>query len=279
MSLAGLFGRDTAVEIGPEGGPGLRIGDLRVSFRVEHKAGRQPSKATIRIYNPSQASIDLLRAPLAAIRLLVGYTPAPRVVFQGPPVKGGIDLKKEGPDRILKVDAADGGRAFVSTFLQVSFATPTTFAQVLATVIAQTQWSRGLIDSAIEAVSLPHGIVLIGRPAEVMDRLAAASTPFGADWFVRDNALYVVRRGQSTPEVAPLLSSTQGNLIGSPTSTKSGVKVRALIDATMRPGRTFVVQSGAVNGTYIAKDVVFEGDSGYDTPYYMTIEGKPVGVP
>lgn len=279
MSLAGLFGRVVAVEIGPENGPGVRIGDLRVGFRCEHKAGRAPSKATIRIYNPAPQTVDLLRAPLATIRLLVGYSPTPRLVFQGPPVKGGIDLRVEGADRILKVDASDGGRAFVSVFLQVSYTSPTTFGTVLASVLAQTQWARGFIDPTIEAIPLPHGIVLVGRPPEVMDRLAAAAAPLGADWFVRDGALYVVPRGQSTPEVAPLLSSTQGNLVGSPTPTKNGIKVRALIDATMRPGRTFIVQAGAVNGTYIAKDVVFEGDSGYDTPYYMTIDGRPPGVP
>lgn len=278
MSLSGLFNRLVRVEIGPERGAGIRLGDLRVAFKVEHKASKTVSTATIRVYNAAPASAALLRAPLSVIRLLVGYDPTSKVIFQGPPVKDGIDLVVDGPDRVLQVDASDGGRAYVETFLQVSFATSTTFGQVLATVIGSTQWARGFIDPAVEAIVLPHGIVLTGRPAEVMDRLAAAALPFGADWFVRDNALYVVARGQSTPEVAPLISSTQGNLIGSPTATKSGIKVRALIDATMRPGRAFVVQSVGVNGTYICKDVTFTGDSGFDTPFWMDITGKPIGV-
>jgi hypothetical protein len=280
MSLIGLFDRAVAVEIGPEGGAGVRLGaDLRVAFRCEHKASKTPSKATIRIYNPAPTSIALLRAPLAAIRLLVGYKPAPKLIFQGTPIKDGIELTTEGPDRILKVDASDGGRAFVETFIQISLVTPSTFGQVLALVLAQTLWARGFIDPSIEAVALPHGIVLTGRPGEVMDRLAAAAQPFGADWFVRDGALYVVPRGQSSPEVAPLLSSAQGNLIGSPTATKTGVKARALLDATMRPGMAFVVQSSAVSGTYIAKDVTFTGDSGYATDFYMDLTGRPLGVP
>lgn len=273
-----LFGRSVAVEIGPEGGTGLRLADLRVSFRCAHKSGKAANTATVRIFNPAPTSIGLLRAPLAALRLLVGYD-VPRLIFQGTPVRGGIDLRAEGPDRVLEVDLADGGRAYAETMLQVSLTTPSTFGQVLALVLAQTLWARGYIDPAIEAISLPHGIVLMGRPAEVMDRLAAAAVPFGAQWFVRDGALYVVPRGQSTPEVAPLLSSTQGNLIGSPTTTKTGIKVRALIDATMRPGRAFVVQGAAVSGTYVARDVTFTGDSGFDNPFWMDIDGRPVGVP
>jgi hypothetical protein len=278
VSLLGLFERTVFAEIGPEGGPGLRLADLRISFKVEHKASSTPSTATIRIFNPAPASIALLRAPLATIRLLVGYGGIPKVIFQGPPTKDGIDIRTDGPDRILQVDASDGGRGY-QTFLQVSFATPTTFGAVLATVLAQTQWARGFIDPSLEGVALPHGIVLVGRPEAVMKRLAAAVRPVAADWFVRDNALYVVGRGSSSPEIAPLLSSTQGNLIGSPTSTKDGVKLKALIDATMRPGRAFVVQSLGVNGTFICKDVVFEGDSGFGNDFYMRITGKPIGMP
>ena len=274
----GLFGRQVAVEIGPEGGVGLRLPDLRVSFHVQFKAAKTMATATIRVYNPAPASVALLRAPLSTIRLFAGYAPLPRLLFAGPPVKDGIDLKVDGPDQILDVDAADGGTGY-SAFLQLSFATATTFGQVLNVVLAQTRWSLGFIDPRVNAVVLPHGIVLVGRPAEVMDRLAASVPVFGADWFVRDNSVYVVVRGGSTPEVAPLLSALAGNLVGSPNGTKKGIKVRALIDATMRPGRSFVLQSKAWNGVFVAKDVTFTGDSGYANDYWMDITGVPVGVP
>lgn len=274
-----LFGRRVQVEIGPEGGVGVRLPELRVAFKVKHKASKAVGTATIKVWNASPTSIGLLRQPKATIRLIVGYPSRERLIFQGSPIKGGIDVKVDGPDRILEVDGADGGRAYTATFLQLSFATGSTFGQVLAQVLTQTQWARGFIDPTVESVSLPHGAVLTGRPAEVLDRLAATVPPAGADWFVRDGAVYVVARGQTTPEVAPLLSSTQGNLIGSPVATKEGVKVKALIDATMRPGMAFVVQSVGLNGTYVAKDVEFDGDSGWDNDFYMTIAGKPVGVP
>lgn len=190
-----------------------------------------------------------------------------------------MDLRIEGADRVLDVDAHDGGQAYGSTFLQVAFSTSTTFGQVLSTILAQTGWFLGFVDPRVNAVILPHGIVLVGRPSEVMARLAAAVPAFGADWFLRDNAVYVVVRGGSTPEVGPLLSSAAGNLIGSPNGTKTGIKVRALIDATMRPGRGFVLQSAAWNGAFTAKDVTFVGDSGFADDFYMDITGRSVGVP
>ncbi|HZI43957.1 MAG TPA: hypothetical protein VFD53_01990, partial [Ilumatobacter sp.] len=166
-----------------------------------------------------------------------------------------------------------------NTFVNVALATPSTFGQVLALVLAQTQWLRGFVDPTIETVPLPHGIVLAGRPAEILDRLAAAALPLQADWFVRDGAVFFVGKGQATPEVGLLISSTMGNLIGSPTATTTGVKLRALIDATMRPGRAFVLQSSAISGGFIAKDVSFTGDSGWDNDFYMEIVAKPPGIP
>jgi hypothetical protein len=277
----GLFGRTVFVEIGPAaGGAGLRLpADLRVSFRVEFKSSKAVNTGSIRVYNPAPTSVAALRVPGSVIRLFAGYGGAARLLFAGDPTKDGIDIKSDGADQVLDVDAADGGLTYARTFLQVSFATSTTFGQVLAVVLAQTQWALGFVDPRVSNVVLPHGIVLVGRPAEVMDRLAAAVPAFGADWFVRDGAVYVVVRGGSTPEVAPLISSVQGNLVGSPNGTAKGVKLRALIDATMRPGRSFVLQSKGWNGTFVAKDVTFTGDSGYASDFYMDITGTPVGVP
>lgn len=274
----GLFGRRVSIEFGLEGASGRRISDLRVGFKVQHKLGPTPSTATVRIYNLAQASVSLLQAPRAVLRLFVGYEPLEKLVFAGNPIKNGIDLKVEGADRILEVDASDGGRAYAETMISVSYSTPTTFGQVLELVLAQTQWARGTI-LVPEALSFPHGIVLHGRPSDVMRRLAAAVPPLGADWYVRDGALYVLPKGQSTPEVAPLISSAQGNLIGSPASTKGGIKVRALIDATMRPGRAFVLESLGHSGTYVARDVTFTGDSGFERDFYMDLVAKPLGVP
>lgn len=280
MSLAGLFGRQVYVELGPEGVPsGVQLRDLRIGFKVSFKAGKATSTGTIRIWNPAPTSIAAIRLPKAVVRLFAGYDPLPRLLFVGSPTPAGITVDVEGGDQILQLDATDGGASYATTIV-VSYATPTTLGQVLALVLAQTQWGRGMIGIPDSTPMFPHGVTIVGRPSEVMDRIAAAVPAPGADWFVRDGAVYVVPRGTSTPEAAPLLSSTQGNLIGSPTYGQKGqIKVRALIDATMRPGRAFVVQSVGVNGTYIASDIDFTGDSGYERDFYMDITAKPAGVP
>jgi len=278
MTIGRLFNRQVAVELGRPGSAGIRLEGLRVGFRVEHKAERSPSVASIEVYNPAPTTVGLLDDPATVVRLYVGYAPLPRLVFVGRQVRSGVSLSTQGADRVLRIDASDGGRGFTRTLISVSFAKGTTFGRVLSEVIAKSGWARGAITIDTNA-QLPYGVVLVGRPSEIMDRIASGLAAPGADWFVRDEALYVVTRGESTPEVAPLISSRTGNLIGTPTPTGEGLKVRALIDATMRPGRKVAIQSARISGLFVVRDALFFGDSGFASPYWMDLTARPLGAP
>ena len=45
----------------------------------------------------------------------------------------------------------------------------------------------------------------------------------------------------------------------------------------LRPGVPFILQSKSINGTYNSVDVQFAGDTGFDTPFYVTAIGKLPG--
>ena len=44
----------------------------------------------------------------------------------------------------------------------------------------------------------------------------------------------------------------------------------------MRPGRAFKLESETVSGFYVAEDVRFRGDSGWSTPFYVRVTGRPL---
>lgn len=268
------------MEFGVEGAPGRRLSGLRVGFNAKYRSDKTPNKCTIKIYNLAPTSLAMLFVPRAVIRVFAGYgVGGEKLAFEGTPTDGGLTLEADGNgDRILSIDAEDGGRAFREAVINASFATPTTIGQLIGLVLASTQWSRGFIDPSIEAITLPHGCTLVGRAADIMDRIAAMSLPFGADWHVRDGTLYVVPKGTSTPEVAPLFSSYTGNLIGIPTPTKDGCKFKGLMDATLRPGRAVYVKSAALEGAYIAKDVTLNGDA-WGNEFEVEVEARLIGVP
>ncbi|MEN0065930.1 MAG: hypothetical protein AAGA48_27565 [Myxococcota bacterium] len=277
MTTRGLIQRLVAVDVGPPGQEGRRFEGLRTSFRIEHRAGRQPSLGTLSIYGLSRQSIGLFRPRTNLVRLYAGYDGTARQIFSGNPTRDGVEHHLDpGGDRVLTVEATDGGQGFVSAFIVASYPGRVPWSQVITEILSATGWTRGQLDIPPGA-ELPQGAVFMDRAPEILDRIAALVLPNGGRWFVRDNALYILANGQATAEDGILLSSAEGNLIGSPTPTRRGIRVRGLLDSAMRPGRRFRVEHPDVSGNYVANDVVMTGDS-WAGEFYMDLTGTALGV-
>jgi hypothetical protein len=242
---------------------------LRVAFRVEMSRESVPNKARIVVWNLAPDSIATLQRPGAVVQLLVGYD-IPRLIFQGNPVKNGVRLERQGPDRTLTIEAQDGGAAYQSARVNLTFAPQTTSAQVFAALVAALGLPTGVV--VVPPVVFPSGLTIAGTARDALDTLARATA---SHWYVRDGVLFYLPADAATPEAAVAFSAAAGTLIGSPTPSDKGLEVKGLLDPAVRPGRPFVVESAQFRGLYIARDVVFEGDSGYDLPFYVTATGRP----
>jgi hypothetical protein len=265
-----MIGRQVILQLATAAGVGREFAGLRVSFRVEMTRESTPDTAKIRAWNLSSDSLALIQTPGAIVRLLVGYE-VPQQIFQGNPISKGIRVVKQGPDRVLEIEAQSGHTALSSARVNASFATQTDLATVFSTVAA----SLGLPSGAIQLGDLgtrrlTQGVVLAGESRDILTRLCNSA---GLEWFIRDDVLQVVTAGGSTGELVPIFSTVSGNLIGSPTKTENGVEARALISPTLRPGMMFQIQSESSAGLYICDSLVFEGDSGWETPFYVIPRG------
>ena len=279
-----LFGRQVTVTMGQAGGAGVALTGLRVSFRVEMSQASTPHTAKIRLWNPNPASLALLESgPLPTVSLAVGYgdpllesgAAIPRLIFTGDVVKDGLTVKKEGPDRIVEIEGQDGGTAYQTARINVSFATPVTMSAVVAAVAAQMALPIGLIQ-VLPDITLPNGGVFSGQGRDVLDRIAAT---VGGAWWISDGVFFFAPTTAPLALPAPKFSSFLGNLIGSPKKKdRGGVEARALLDASLRPGGSFLVISETISGLYIASDVIFEGDSGFAAPFYVTTVGRLSGT-
>lgn len=271
-----LFGRRVIVELGTAGASGKRIEGLRIGFGVQMDDGSEPNKAKLEIYNASRETVAQMQASDAMVRLLVGYQSeggAPRLLFQGNPIDAGVKLDRRGPDRVLVIEAQDGGREYSTSYVSESYSTATTSGQLFAAMAAALGLPLGNVAAVVSDVSFPHGIATVGPVRDKMNRIAAMS---GARWQIRDGALQVWAIGGSTGEEAVVFSASAGNLIGSPKPTDDGVEITALLAPTLRPGKPFRVESEDVNGDYVAAAVQFRGDSGWGREFYVTAKGTPL---
>jgi len=269
-----LFGRRVIVELGVAGGTARRFEGLRVSFTVEMDDASTPNKAKIETYGVSRDTVALMQEEGALIRLLAGYesTTGARLLFEGNPIAGGVKLdRRQGTERVLVVEAQDGGSVYRTSAISETYATAT-HSGALFTACAQAMGvPLGNVGAVVGSVSFPHGYTLTGPVRKHLDRIAEMS---GAKWQIRDGALQVWAVGGTTGEEAVVISAAAGNLIGSPKPQDGGgIEVQALLAPTLRPGKAFRVESEDYRGNYAATKVVFTGDSGFDRPFYAVAKG------
>ena len=241
-----LFGRQVWVEVGTR-----KLEGLRVSFRAHLDRSGTPNTASIEVYNCAPGTILLAQDPASVVRLVAGYD-TPRAIFVGNPTKHGVVVTKQGPDRILKLELQDGGHQLATARIDIGYQTEVSVSQILDTLIAKLGLPRGVIQVSDDK-RFPHGVTLRGPVREVLDRIAVMSAQGKAGWFVRDGALYLLPHNAGTAEQAIEVSVDRGNLIGSPGPKDEGIEVTTLLDPGIRPGRTVVVKSERVDGTYGAR--------------------------
>ena len=264
------FGRQVVLDFGLPGQQGRRFRDLSVTFRVEMTQAATPNKARIVARNLAADSVALLQRDGVVVRLLVGYE-APRLIFQGEPVRDGVDERYEGTDRVLTLDLQDGGRAYRLGRVSVSYATATTLGQVLDAVTEQLGVPLGTVE-VDRTIGLGRGIVLRGPARDVLDQIAEASE---ARWSIIDGALNIVPRTGQLSDQAVVFSADRGNLIGSPSRKDQGaVEVKGLIAPSLRPGKPFRVESAFVSGDYVATEVDFVGGL-REQDFYVIARGRP----
>ena len=264
------FGRQVVLDFGLPGQQGRRFRDLSVTFRVEMTRAATPNKARIVARNLGADSVALLQRDGVVVRLLVGYE-APRLIFQGEPVRDGVDERYEGTDRVLTLDLQDGGRAYRLGRVSVSYATATTLGQVLDAVTEQLGVPLGTVE-VDRTIGLGRGIVLRGPARDVLDQIAEASD---ARWSIIDGALNIVPRTGQLSDQAVVFSADRGNLIGSPSRKDQGtVEVKGLIAPSLRPGKPFRVESAFVSGDYVATEVDFVGGL-REQDFYVIARGRP----
>lgn len=268
-----LFDRRARLQIGLPGTTGKEFlcggpGEFRLTFDVKMSATGDPNTGTVELYNVNPATIALAQNPECEVRLLVGYGDVQTLLFVGNPIADGVSAPRRGPDRVLHIEAADGGRAYGEARCSISMATATTAQQVFDEIIRQTGLALGVV--RVPSYTFQAGYIFQGQASDALAKLASAC---GATTYTRDGGLVFIEAGGDTGEQAVVYSGSAGNLIGSPTPKAEGkMEVKALLSPTIRPGKVFSLESLDYSGLYIAEDVGFKGDT-HGQDWYVTVIG------
>jgi hypothetical protein len=270
-----LFGRTVILQLNNES-----FTDFRVNFRITKTVDRSPNEAKIQLYGIGRESTAnlLFSGRETRVRLLAGYDGSPSLLFEGHPIKDGVALAKDGPERVLEIQAQDGVLRYQRARVNVAYERSTTYGELVQTVVRQMGLPEGIIDRSMPDWdrAVEGATVLEGRASDVMDRLAES---LKSQWSIQDGKLQFIPEGRSRLNRGPRFSPELRNVVGAPKPReKGGIEINALLYPIV-PGDRFVVdgfEDPRFRGIYRADSVVHTGDTGYDAAFYTNIQGRKI---
>lgn len=275
--MSELYGRVVALQI-----DNTEYTDFRIDFSIEKDLNGEPNSAEVSIYNLSyDTAMDFIdRGRESRIRILAGYQ-VPALLFEGNPMRGGVEYTQSGPDRILKIKAQEGLVRYQKARVRGTYDKPITYNELIDDILRQAGISRSSARVEIEGGDqlLPPGRVIEGRAAEVLDSLCET---LGAQWsFDGNDRISIVGRTLTRRNSGLRFATELRNILDTPKpKDNKGVEIRVLL-SDIQPGDRFVIDSldnPRWNGTYKAISVNHRG-SAWDTDFSTIIEGRPYEVP
>lgn len=250
---------------------------LRVGFNIEKTLKRTPNKAEITITNLKEDNRVKIQEKDIGVILEAGYVGQTHQIF-----KGNLEFGQNrliGREWISTIQTKDGGQAFRRSRVSKSFKRPAKVGDVFEFMAGQLGVDKGNIREKLSSLrgglsEWSSGIVLSGKSEKQFDKLARS---MGFTWSVQDGALLLLGPKETIGTNAAVLSSTTG-MIGAPEPGEKGfVKVQALIQPDLIPGRAVEIRSrnDRLNGFYRIDKAVYVGDT-WGGEWTVNIEGKPL---
>ncbi len=224
------FDRTCIARIGLRDLTWLTVEGLHMAFEVEKTSTRTCNTASLDIWNLSKGTRDKIHSDGLSLEILAGYEEAggPKMIFKGDITysnpgqrKGGsgksrgeVLSRRQGPDIITHLEAADGDRALRETLVEMSYKEGSTPRMVLEGLVNAFKL-KGLSARDVPGLlgKIYHkGFSFSGLAADCLDKLCNG---FDLEWSVQNNVLQILQRRLDNGSEVVLLSPGTG-LIGSP---------------------------------------------------------------
>ena len=278
-----LFNRGMTAIIGPRGGQGILVTDLRMTFQIERTLEKFPNNAQIEIYNLGRENRSRIEEKRTAILINAGYGDTLKNLFAGDIAQ--IVTKRSGPDIVTSIEAGDGEVSYNNTKLDISFKPGTTMGQVFDAIRSSFGLSEGTVKGLNESDQFQQGLTLSGSVRDHMNYIARRQN---LEWSIQNNQLQILPVDTATDEEVVLLNASTG-LVGTPFKTKvvnqsilkkkdgqitdSGIACVSLLNAEIKPGRRIKIESEFITGVFRVHKVKHNGDT-HGQQWYSEIEAK-----
>lgn len=275
--------REVEVTVSGKGGS-LVVRDLKIDFEILKGIGSSQNEASISIWNLTASNRKKLGEEFDKVELKVGYRGGSlSTIFKGD-IRD-VTNTKETADVQSKLDCGDGDKAVAEGSASKTFGKGTKPKEVVDYLIGQLPGvSKGEIKGLDDLPAYKRPVTVFGRAAAELDKIGREHRLY---WSVQDGAAQVVKNDQHLQGTTVLSSET--GMIGIPEITDKGVRVKALLNPNVAPGRLIDVRSDFIDegsgrdkrksdqggGLFRVSQVKFSGTNRGEE-FFVEVEGNRV---
>lgn len=260
---------------------GVKLHEMKVEFSVTRGLESDQNSAKISIWNLAEKHRNAIGKELDDVTLEAGYLPPEGggnvgIIFAGQ--MRDVEHKRDGADIITTISCGDGDKAFKRATISKTFPAGTPVPEVVEEIYKQLEkegMKRGewKFPEKIPTTKRPYS--MCGTCKREMDRLGRSH---GFYWSSQNGVMEIVPGDGTVGGI--VLISPQSGMVDVPTITDNGVKVSALLNPEIRPGRRVQIESSVLEmngegGMYRVSACTFSG-SNRDGDFVVQITGEAI---
>lgn len=276
------------IEVTISGSAGtITVKDLKIDFSVEKSIGSKQNTATISVWNLTKSHRKQLGEEFDQIELKVGYRDGPKTMLFKGSIRD-VTHTKETADIQSEIECGDGDEGIGKGAVSKTFDAGTKPKEIIEYVVKEMpKTDLGKLTKGIDRLpAFARPVSLFGWGFQALDALGRQH---GFYWSVQNGEVEVVKNDEVIEDGGPIVISSDTGMIGIPEVTDKGVKVKALLNAKIMPGRQIDVRSNFLDedsgrdkrksdeggGLFRVSSCTFSG-SNRSEEFYVEVEGNRV---
>jgi hypothetical protein len=254
---------------------------IQIEFSVSKTLSSTQNTASIDIWNLAEATRNAMGREFDRIELEAGYCPPDGGSNVGTIFVGelrDVEHTRDGDDIITHFECGDGDAAIRRATISKTYRAGTPVKEVVEDLrdeFGKHGVSKGEVKGLDDLPPFERPYSMCGSCAREMDRLGKRG---GFQWSLQNEAFETVPADGFIGGMVLLTPDT--GLIGVPTITDKGVKVDALLNPQIRPGRRVRIESQVLEmnsegGVYRVSSATFSGNN-RNGDFKVSIEGEKI---
>lgn len=256
--------------------------ELRVAFNVDKTISGSANPFELKVWNLNSNHRNSIGKELEEIQIEAGYVPPEGGGNLSVIAKGFIrDVQhdREGPDIITTVSCGDGDKAHRKAVISKTHPSNTSVPDVVKSIFDKMKEhgvDKGEWKFPEDVRSFKRPFSMCGGCVRELNNLGRGNKFY---WSIQNGVLEIIPTdGHLAGEV---LISAETGMIGTPSITDNGVKVKCFLNPAIRPNRIVQVQSqilemNSQDDRYRVSELNFSGDN-MQGDFTASLHGEAIG--